>query len=383
MIKKYGIYLLVIFLLIVASVMIYIKLNPKELPNNLISATGNMDADLILLNTKYAGRIKSINVEDGQKISIGETIATIKSDELQEQLKGLRQRVASAKNKLKAMQEKLKLMQLTIPLNIKKAKKAIDAAVFQEKEVEDSIKALKDVVAQNKKDYIRAKTLFEKNLIARQKMEYAHLKFLTSKNKLFALKDKKSQAKKGVDIAQSNYALAKASEKDILALQANVLAAKNEIQALVAKKKELEIVISKLVIKSPINGFVVEKIAQKGEVLNGGMPIATLVDPKTLYLKVFVDTINNGKIKIGDKAVIFLDSYPNKPIKASVVNIASRAEFTPKEVSVKSDRIQRVYALHLKPLHTEPLLKLGIPAVGVISIDGKGLPSSLNDIPVI
>lgn len=105
MIKKYGIYFLVIFLLIVASVMIYIKLNPKELPNNLIFATGNMDADLILLNTKYAGRIKSINVEDGQKISIGETIATIKSDELQEQLKGLRQRVASAKNKLKAMQE--------------------------------------------------------------------------------------------------------------------------------------------------------------------------------------------------------------------------------------------------------------------------------------
>ena len=383
MIKKYGIYGLVFFLLITASIMIYIKLNPKELAKNIISATGNMDADLIVLNTKYAGRIKSVNIEDGQKISVGETIATIKSDEFQEQLKGLKQGVASAKNKLKAMQEKLKLVQLTVPLNIKKAKKAVTIATFQEQEIKDSIKILKDVVVQNEKDYLRAKTLYAKNLIAQQKMEYAHLTLSTSKDKLSASRNKQNQAKKGVEIAQNNYALAKASKKNILALQANVLAAKNSIKALEAKQNEVKIIIRKLTIKSPINGFVVEKIAQKGEVLNAGMAVATLVDPRTLYLKVFVDTINNGKIKIGDKAVIFLDAYPNKPIKASVVRIAASAEFTPKEVSVKSDRIQRVYALHLKPLHVQPLLKLGIPAIGVISIDGKGLPSSLNDIPVI
>ena len=383
MIKKYGIYGLVFFLLITASIMIYIKLNPKELAKNIISATGNMDADLIVLNTKYAGRIKSVDIEDGQKISVGETIATIKSDEFQEQLKGLKQSVASAKNKLKAMQEKLKLVQLTVPLNIKKAKKAVTIATFQEQEIKDSIKILKDVVVQNEKDYFRAKTLYAKNLIAQQKMEYARLTLSTSKDKLSASINKQNQAKKGVEIAQNNYALAKASKKNILALQANVLAAKNSIKALEAKQNEVKIIIRKLTIKSPINGFVVEKIAQKGEVLNAGMAVATLVDPRTLYLKVFVDTINNGKIKIGDKAVIFLDAYPNKPIKASVVRIAASAEFTPKEVSVKSDRIQRVYALHLQPLHVQPLLKLGIPAIGVISIDGKGLPSSLNDIPVI
>jgi len=314
---------------------------------------------------------------------VGETIATIKSDEFQEQLKGLKQSVASAKNKLKAMQEKLKLVQLTVPLNIKKAKKAVTIATFQEQEIKDSIKILKDVVVQNEKDYFRAKTLYAKNLIAQQKMEYARLTLSTSKDKLSASINKQNQAKKGVEIAQNNYTIAKASKKNILALHADMLAAENTIKALEAKQNEVKIIISKLTIKSPINGFVVEKIAQKGEVLNAGMTIATLVDPGTLYLKVFVDTINNGKIKIGDKAVIFLDAYPNKPIKASVVRIAASAEFTPKEVSVKSDRIQRVYALHLKPLHVQPLLKLGIPAIGVISIDGKGLPSSLNDIPVI
>ena len=111
------------------------------------------------------------------------------------------------------------------------------------------------------------------------------------------------------------------------------------------------------------------------------MPVATLLDPHTLYLKIFIDTIENGKIELGDKAVIFLDAWPNRPIEAKVVRIAQKAEFTPKEVSVRSDRIQRVYAVHIKPLKPDPLLKLGLPATGVISLDGRGLPRSLRELP--
>jgi HlyD family secretion protein len=111
------------------------------------------------------------------------------------------------------------------------------------------------------------------------------------------------------------------------------------------------------------------------------MPVATLIDPRTLYLKIFVDTLENGKIKLGDKGVIFLDAWPDRPIPAQVVRIAQKAEFTPKEVSVRSDRIQRVYAVHLKPLRPDPLLKLGLPATGVITLDGRGLPRSLEELP--
>jgi HlyD family secretion protein len=105
--------------------------------------------------------------------------------------------------------------------------------------------------------------------------------------------------------------------------------------------------MAELTLRSPVNGFVVEKIANVGEVVGAGMPVATLIDPDSLYLRLFVDTIENGKIKLGDKAVIFTDAYPDRPIAASVVNIAQKAEFTPKEVSVRSDRIQWVFAVHL------------------------------------
>jgi HlyD family secretion protein len=141
--------------------------------------------------------------------------------------------------------------------------------------------------------------------------------------------------------------------------------------------------MAELKLRSPVNGFIVEKIANIGEVVGAGMPVATLIDPDSLYLRLFVDTIENGKIELGDKAVIFTDAYPDRPIAASVVNIAQKAEFTPKEVSVRSDRIQRVFSVHLKPLHPDALLKLGLPAIGVISLDGKGLPDSLGEIPAL
>jgi len=145
----------------------------------------------------------------------------------------------------------------------------------------------------------------------------------------------------------------------------------------------VQAMIDELTLKSPIDGFVIEKIAHKGEVVGAGMGVVTLSDTKSYYLKLFIDTMNNGKIKIGDEAVIFLDSNPNKPIKAKVIQIAQKAEFTPKDVSVRSDRIQRVYAVRLKPLEYDPILKLGIPAIGIIGIDGAKLPNSLDEIPEI
>ncbi|HHH51886.1 MAG TPA: secretion protein HlyD, partial [Campylobacterales bacterium] len=78
-----------------------------------------------------------------------------------------------------------------------------------------------------------------------------------------------------------------------------------------------------------------------------------------------------------------LDSNPNIAIKAKVVQIAQKAEFTPKDVSVRSDRIQRVYAVLLKPIKYDPILKLGIPAIGVIGVYGTKLPNSLDEIPEI
>ncbi len=383
MIKKYGIYLLIILLVIVASIMIYIKINPKELPSNLMSATGKIDGDLIALNTKYGGRIRDISIADGEQISQGDIVAILGSREYAKKIEALSAEVDAANDNLKAMLNEFHILEVSVPLEINKAHKAVEIAQAQKKELLSSLRSLQAVVQQSKKDLQRTQTLYEKKLIAQHKLELAQLQYTSDTEKLQALQEQSIAFNKAVEIAQDNYELALVQKKKVIAAHNNIEATKSKIVALKANKEALEAVMDDLSIRSPIDGYVVEKIANKGEVLGAGMVIATLIDPQSLYLKVFVDTMENGKIKIGDSAVIFLDAQPDKAIKAKVVSIAANAEFTPKDVAVRSDRIQRVYAVHLKPLEVDPLLKLGIAAIGVISTDGKNLPESLHEIPSI
>ena len=234
---------------------------------------------------------------------------------------------------------------------------------------------------QDRKDLKRLNTLWSQKLIDKHQVELAKLRYRTDSDKLHGLQEQLKQLEAAVSIARTGKSEAEAIQAKREVLHEGIAALKAKIKALKASENEVAVILDELKLRSPVNGYVVEKIANAGEVVAAGMPVVTLIDPDSLYLKLFVDTIENGKIKIGDKAEIFLDAYPDKPIPAKVVLIAQKAEFTPKEVSVRNDRIQRVYAVHLKPLQPQPLLKLGIPAIGVISTDGKGLPASLHELP--
>ena len=120
--------------------------------------------------------------------------------------------------------------------------------------------------------------------------------------------------------------------KKIEALRKVISALEETIKALKAKEKQINVVLDELNIKSLINGYVVDKVANEGEVIGAGMTVITAIDPENLYLKVYVDTLYTGKIKIGDKAEIFLDAYPDKPIPAIVVKVSKERNLLQKKL---------------------------------------------------
>ncbi|QOP45235.1 HlyD family secretion protein [Sulfurimonas paralvinellae] len=367
--KKYWLAIFIVILLVIASVMIYTKLHPKTLASNLVEGTGRMDGDLVNLNAKYAGRLEKIFVDEGVPVTKGMVVGILKSKELEAQK-------ASLQEQIKAKEIEQDISKTAIPLQLEQAKQQLSSAKASQNAIEQNISIQKEVLAQAKRDFKRSQKLYKSKSIDKHAFELAQLKVDTENKKLAALNEQLKEIESAVKLAKISVTNAQAAQQNLLAIQAG-------IKALKASKEQVDAMINEMTLRSPIDGVTVEKIANEGEVIGGGMPVATLLDPHSLYLKIFVDTIQNGKIKLGDKAVIFLDAYPDHPIEAKVVRIAQKAEFTPKEVSVRSDRIQRVFAVHLKPLKVDPLLKLGIPAIGVVSLDGKGLPNSLNDIPVL
>ena len=383
MLKKYWLAVAIAVLLVISGWMIYVKLHPKELPENLVEGTGRIDGDLVNLNTKYPGRVKKITVNDGTVVKKGMVVAVLGSREYEAQKAQIEAQIEAQKKTLKAKTTELEIARTTIPAGLEKAQEQLKATQAKLKVLEENINAQNKVLEQAKRDHERSEFLYKSKAIDPHTFELSKLKVDTEQDRYNALLLQRDELKSAIAVAESAVREAQASQEKIHAIEDSLEALKEGIKALEASKRQVETMIEELTLKSPLDGHVVEKIANEGEVIGAGMPVATLIDPHSLYLKIFVDTLENGKVKIGDKAVIFLDAYPNRPIEAKVVRIAQKAEFTPKEVSVRSDRIQRVFAVHLKPLKVDPLLKLGIPAIGVISTDGKGLPSSLDEIPAL
>ena len=380
-IKKYWMGMVGALLLLGAGMLIYQTLHPKTLSENLVEGSGRIDGDLINLNTKYPGRIEKISVDDGVVVKKGMIVALLGSREQEAQKAQIEAEIEAHKNALKAKRTESDISKKTIPLSIEKAQAQLASARAKFSALQKNIRVEEDVLSQAKRDYERMKFLFKSKSIDKHTFEISELKVNTAEDKLAALKADMGQTKAAIKLAETGLEEAMASQKQLQAIEENIAGLQDGIKALEAAKARIEAMISGMTLRSPVDGYTVEKIANEGEVIGAGMPVATLIDPHSLYLKIFVDTLQNGRIKIGDKAVIFLDAYPDKPIEAKVVSIAQHAEFTPKEVSVRSDRIQRVYAVRLKPLKPDPLLKLGIPAIGVISIDDRGLPASLNELP--
>jgi HlyD family secretion protein len=365
---------ILIFVIVILSLVgvfaIYQKLNPKELPSYLIEGIGRINGDLINLNTKYAGRISKITIDDGDEVKKGEIIAVLNSKEYQKQKEALL-------NQIKAKNIELNTTKKELNIAIKKAEIAINVNRSKLKELNYNINSLKKVIAQDTKDYKRTKRLYQQKVAKKHDFEMATLKLKTDEDKLKALLESKKQLQDAINLSKNDLNLAKTKLESLKAMQKG-------IDALKAQEAQIEVIINELTLKSPINGFVDTKIANVGEVIGAGGVVATLIEPKSYYLSVFVDELNNGKIKIGDKAEIFLDNDLNHPIPAKVVSISQKAEFTPKEVAVRSDRITRVYEVHLKPLKENRLLKLGFPAIGVILIDeNKNLPKSMENLPLL
>ena len=367
--KKYINILLFATLVFVSLFFIYQKVNPKELNNGFVAGSGTVDGDLILLNTKYPARVEKIFVQEGDRVVKKQEIAKLKSDEFLNKQKAVEANI-NAKNL------ELKLLSKTLPhkvfikkeqlINIKKSLKNIDIKIAE----------LRLNIDQSNKELNRNKKLYRSKAITDEKFEHIELKYKTLKKKYQYLEVEKEKLKNSLKIAKTDLQIAKENLSKIDILKQNILSLKSSLN-------ELKSMINELSLCSPVDGYIIEKVANEGEVVGAGGVVVTLSNRDSYYLKLFVDTINNGKIKIGDKAVIFVDAYPDKAIEAKITNISAKAEFTPKEVSVRSDRIQRVYEVHLKPIKFDPVLKLGIPAIGIISIDGTTLPSSLNEIPKI
>ena len=119
---------------------------------------------------------------------------------------------------------------------------------------------------------------------------------------------------------------------------------------------------------APIDGIILKKNVELGEIVQAGVPAFTVGDLKRPWIKVYVKEDKIALVKLGQKAKISVDSYKDKTFSGEVTYISSDAEFTPKTVQTKEERVKLVYGVKVQVRNDNMDLKPGMPADVRISL---------------
>jgi len=123
----------------------------------------------------------------------------------------------------------------------------------------------------------------------------------------------------------------------------------------------LDLQIAKLTVSAPVDGVVLTRSVQPGEVVQAGMTTMTIAKLDTLKVTVFISEDRYGEVKLGDSASLSVDSFPDETFNATVTRIADQAEYTPRNVQTKEERQTTVYAVELSVDNPDGKLKPGMP----------------------
>ena len=136
----------------------------------------------------------------------------------------------------------------------------------------------------------------------------------------------------------------------------------NEIKSIDVQVMEIEDLIHKSKIINPIDGTVLAKYAEATEIISTGRPLYKIADLSSMNLRVYVSERQLPDIKIGQEVTVKIDSKEDmKSYPGTITWIASEAEFTPKIIQTKDERVSLVYAVKIR-VKNDGSLKIGMPA---------------------
>ncbi len=324
-----------------------------HLPEGLIQANGRIEGDHVTVASKFPGRIVRLFVREGDQVQSGDLLLQLDDAQTQARTDQARYAWEAVEARVQAAHADLAILNLDVPLAIEraeaqvaKARAALDKAVAVEREARSDAERFEELAA--------------KDQASIQQRDQARLKWEVARRDITTQRSALVQAQKELAQAELGWKRIRAKEADVEALERQ----RDQAEAVL---NEAESVLADFTIKAPSAGTITTRMVDVGEVVAAGAPLFELVDLDRLYLKVYVPEVQIGKVRLDLPAKIYTDAFPTEPFDATVRYIASKAEFTPKEVQTRDERVKLIYAvkLYLKD-NPDHRLTPGLPADAVI-----------------
>ncbi len=124
-------------------------------------------------------------------------------------------------------------------------------------------------------------------------------------------------------------------------------------------------------IVSPVAGIVTRRAVEAGELVSPATTVLTVSELDRVHVMLFVTEKELGRVRLGQEADVAIDAAPGRVFKGRVTYISPEAEFTPKNIQTKEDRVKLVFGVKVEIPNPDGALKPGLPADAVIVADGR------------
>lgn len=217
---------------------------------------------------------------------------------------------------------------------------------------------------------------------AQLQMEQAQSALATAEKTLQIMREKEAnpqQIKAAVDSARAALDSASAAvevvdsavasaQKQVAIAQRQVGVAQKQVEQARAALEVIKVQIGKMTILSPISGTVTARSAEPGEMASPGVPVLTITDLDKVTLTAYVPESRIGRVSLGQKALVSVDSYPGQSFEGQVTFISPQALFTPGNIQLKDERERTVFPVKITLPNPDRKLKAGMPADARIAV---------------
>ena len=362
---------------------------------NRILISGNIELKEINIAFKTAGRLIERAVDEGDPVKAGQVIARLDRDQLLRQREQAEAALAAARAQLAQAETAANWQRETWQADVaqRRAEVETNEARLRElkngarpQEIEEAKAALESAQAlmeRARRDWDRAQVLKKNDDISTSQYDQFHSRFTSAqaalkqsrerydlvvagprKEQVEAAAGQVERARAGLKVGQANELELKRREQEITARRAEIARAQAQIAVVDSQ-------LADTVAVSPAGGVVLVKSADVGEVLAPGTTVVTIGDIDHPWLRGYIPERDLGRVRIGSKVKVTTDSFPGKVYWGRLTFIASQAEFTPKQIQTKEERVKLVYRIKIEIDNPQHELKSNMPADAEILMEAN------------
>ncbi|WAW10326.1 HlyD family efflux transporter periplasmic adaptor subunit [Oxalobacter vibrioformis] len=305
---------------VISGIVAWYFLKPPAVPDGLAYGNGRLEATETAIASKIQGKLIEVRFREGADLKEGEIGALLDGEDVKAQLRAAEANLISARESARETRESLK----------------------------SAISEQKLAVA----TYKRTEELIKKNFISEAQLDKDRTTLQTANSTLAGAKNRVAEADAAVEAAAANVDALKVSVDDTI-------------------------------LRVPVDGRVLYRLAEPGEVISAGGRVLAMIDLSDVYMYVYLNTEEAGKVVMGDEARIVLDALPDVQIPAHIAFVAPKNQFTPKEVETQEERVKFMFRVKVKVNRdwlekNSNVAKPGMPGIGWVKIKpGTTWPATL------